>query len=315
MGQLIGTPEYMSPEGELDWITMKAMAKDRTQRYASASELAADITRYLRHEPVLAGPPSAVYRLKKYVRRHKVGVAAGALVMAAMIIGMTGRTIGLLKAVKAERKAKEGAETAKQISDFLVGLFQVSDPGEARGNTITAREILDKGAEKISIELQNQPKIQARLMETMGNVCRSLGLYKLAGPILEKSLELKRSIFGNDHLEVADNLRALGILYDAQGRYEDAESLFKESLEILENAYGPDHQNLARNMNSLAVVYWNQGKYDKAEPYYVRSEAIFKKALGEEHPYVAYSFREQANLYRDQGQYGKAEGFYNVSYK
>jgi non-specific serine/threonine protein kinase/serine/threonine-protein kinase len=297
-------------KGELDWITMKAMAKDRTQRYASASELAADVMRFLNHEPVSAGPPSAMYRLKKYVRRHKVGVAAGALVMTALIIGITGTTIGLLRAVKAERMAREEAETAQRVSDFLVGLFQVSDPSEARGNAITAREILDKGAEKIDVELQDQPKIQARLMETMGNVYRSLGLYKLASPILEKSLEIKRSVYGNDHLEVADSLRALGILYDTQGRYQDAESLFKESIEVLENVYGPDHQNLARNLNSLAVVYWNQGKYTEAGPLFKRSLAIKEKAFGPDDPEVGNTLTNLGVLYHLQGQFEEAEPYF-----
>ena len=294
-------------QGELDWITMKAMAKDRTQRYASASELAADILRYMKHEPVLAGPPSTAYRLKKYVRRHKVGVVAAALVVLAMIIGITGTSIGLLKAVKAERQAKEEAETAQQVSDFLVDLFEVSDPSEARGNTITAREILDKGAERISAELQNQPKIQARLMETMGNVYRSLGLYKVASPILEKSLELKRSVYGDDHLEVADSLRALGILYDTQGRYEDAAALFKESLEVVENVFGSDHPNLARNLNSLAVVYWNQGKYDDAEPLFQRSLGIKEKALGPDDPEVGNTLTNLGVLYHLQTKYAQAE--------
>jgi len=292
---------------ELDWITMKAMAKDRTQRYASASEVAADILRYLRHEPVIAGPLSTMYRLRKYMRRHKVGVAAAALVVLAMIIGITGTTIGLVKAVKAEKKAREEAQTAQQISDFLVDLFQVSDPSEARGNTITAREILDKGAEKIDKDLQDQPRIQARLMETMGNVYRSLGLYKLASPILEKSLEIKRSLYGNEHLEVADGLRTLGILYDTQGKYEEAKALFKESLIILEKAFGPDHPNLARNLNSLAIVYWNQGKYAEAEPLFQRSLAIKEKSLGSDHPEVGNTLTNLGVLYHLQRKLEQAE--------
>jgi serine/threonine protein kinase/Tfp pilus assembly protein PilF len=293
--------------GELDWITMKAMAKDRTQRYASASELAADILRYLKHEPVIAGPPSAMYRLGKYVRRHKVGVAAGALILMTMIIGITGTTIGLVKAVKAEKKAREEAQTAQQISDFLVDLFQVSDPSEARGNAITAREILDKGAEKIDTDLQDQPRVQARLMETMGNVYRSLGLYKLASPILEKSLEIKRSLYGGEHLEVADGLRTLGILYDTQGKYEEAEALFKESLAILEKAFGPDHPNLARNLNSLAIVYWNQGKYAEAEPLFQRSLAIKEKSMGSDHPEVGNTLTNLGILYHLQRKFEEAE--------
>ncbi|MCK4759222.1 MAG: serine/threonine protein kinase, partial [Candidatus Aminicenantes bacterium] len=183
-------------KGELDWITMKAMAKDRTQRYASVSELAADIMRYLRHEPVVAGPPSAMYRMKKYVRRHRTAVAAAALVVVAMVIGITGTSIGLVKSTKAEKRTREEAQTAQQVSDFLVELFRISDPSEAKGNAITAREILDRGAERIEAELSEQPLIQARLMDTMGIVYRNLGLYDAASSLLEQALNKRRQTLG-----------------------------------------------------------------------------------------------------------------------
>ncbi len=294
-------------KGELDWITMKAMAKDRTQRYASASELAADVTRYLRSEPVMAGPPSAMYRLRKYVRRHKVGVAAAALVIAALIIGITGTTIGLLKAVKAERKAREEAETTQRVSDFLVDLFEVSDPSEARGNTITAREILDKGAGKIESELQNQPRIQSRFMETIGRVYRNLGLYDLAAAILEKSLSIKRSEYGEEHLEVAASLHTLAVLYDTQGKYQEAESFFRQSLTIKEEILGQDHPEVASSLNSLAVVNWNQGKYAEAEPLFLRSLAIKEKALGPDDPNVGNTLTNLGVLYHLQSKFEEAE--------
>jgi len=294
-------------KGELDWITMKAMAKDRTQRYASASELAADVTRYLKHEPVMAGPPSATYRLRKYVRRHKVGVAAVALVVIAVVIGITGTTFGLLKAVKAERLAKEEAETAQRVSDFLVDLFEVSDPSEAKGNSVTAREIMDKGAEKIEKELLEQPRIQSRLMETMGRVYRNLGLYSMAAPILEKSLALKRKVYGEEHLEVAAGLHTLAVLYDTQGKYKEAESFFRQSLAIKEKIFGQDHPEVARSLNSIAVVNWNQGKYDKAEPLFQRSLAIKEKALGPDDPDVGNTLTNLGVLYHLQSKFAEAE--------
>jgi serine/threonine protein kinase/Tfp pilus assembly protein PilF len=294
-------------KGELDWITMKAMAKDRMQRYASASELATDVMRYLKHEPVIAGPPSAMYRLRKYVRRHKVGVAAAAVVVLAMIIGITGTTIGLLKAVKAERKAREEAATAQQVSDFLVALFEVSDPSEARGNTVTAREILDKGAEKIEEELQEQPRVQSRLMETMGRVYRSLGLYTLAGSILEKSLSLKRKVYGEEHLEVAAGLHTLAVLYDTQGKYREAEACFRQSLAIREKIFGRDHPEVARSLNSIAVVNWNQGKYAEAETLFKRALAIKEKALGVDNPEVGNTLTNLGVLYHLQGKFEEAE--------
>jgi len=294
-------------KGELDWITMKAMAKDRTQRYASASELAADVMRYLKHEPVIAGPPSALYRLRKYVRRHKVGVAAATVVVLAMIIGITGTTIGLLKAVKAEKKASEEAATAQQVSDFLVALFEVSDPSESRGNTVTAREILDKGAEKIEEELQDQPRIQSRLMETMGRVYRNLGLFTLAAPILEKSLSLKRKVYGEEHLEVAAGLHTLAVLYDTQGKYQEAESSFRQSLAIKEKIFGPDHPEVAKSINSIAVVCWNQGKYAEAESLFQRSLAIKEKTLGPDDPEVGNTLTNLGVLYHLQSKFEEAE--------
>jgi non-specific serine/threonine protein kinase/serine/threonine-protein kinase len=273
--------------GDLDWITMKAMAKDRTRRYSTASELAAEVERHLRHEPVTAGPPSAVYRMRKYVRRHKLGVAAGALVLLAILVGTAGTTIGFLRAVRAEKKAVEEAATATRVSDFLVDLFKVSDPGEARGNTITAREILDKGAGQIDQKLDDQPSVRARLMETIGTVYRSLGLYDQAKPMLEKALRIKRSIFGNDHLSVADTLYNLGIVYDDQGKYEDAASLHRQALDIRNNKLKPDDPEVARSLNSLAIVFWNQGKYIEAEPLLERSLAIKEKTLGSDDPDLA----------------------------
>jgi serine/threonine protein kinase/Tfp pilus assembly protein PilF len=294
-------------KGELDWITMKAMAKDRTQRYASASELAADVMRYLKYEPVTAGPPSAMYRLRKYVRRHKVGVVTASLVVLAMVVGITGTTVGLLKAVKAERKAREEAETAQQVSDFLVALFEVSDPSEARGNTVTAREILDKGAGKIEEELQEQPRIQSRLMETMGRVYRNLGIYSQAAPILERSLCLKRKVYGEEHLEVAAGLHTLAVLYDTQGKYQEAESSFRQSLAIKEKIFGPDHPEVAKSLNSIAVVYWNQGKYAEAEPLFQRSLAIKEKTLGPDDPEVGNTLTNLGVLYHLQGKFEEAE--------
>ncbi len=293
--------------GDLDWITMKAMAKDRTHRYSTASELAADIERHLRHEPVSAGPPSAVYRIRKYIRRHKLGVAAAVVVMLAVLIGTAGTTIGLLRAVRAERKAVEEAATAKRVSDFLVDLFQVSDPSEARGNTITAREILDKGAVQIDQELEAQPAIRARLMETIGTVYRSLGLFEKAGSMLERALELKRSTYGDNDINVADTLHNLGIVFDDQGKYEEAASLFRKSLDIRSSQLGPDDPEVARSLNSLAIVRWNQGKNAEAEPLLERSLAIKEKALGPDHPDLANTLINLGVLKHSQRKYDEAE--------
>jgi non-specific serine/threonine protein kinase/serine/threonine-protein kinase len=138
--------------GDLDWITMRALEKDRTRRYGSPAELAADVRRHLRHEPVLAGPPSAAYRTRKFVRRHTLGVGvatAGVLVLVGFAATMT---VQANRIAHERDRADQEAETSDRVSEFLVSVFNVSDPGEARGNTIRAREVLDNGALRIQRE-------------------------------------------------------------------------------------------------------------------------------------------------------------------
>jgi tetratricopeptide (TPR) repeat protein len=294
-------------KGDLDWITMKAMEKDRTQRYASASELEADIERYIRHEPVVAGPPSALYRIKKYIRRHKVGVAAAALVIMAMVIGITGTSIGLVKAMKAERKAREEAETTQQVSDFLVELFHISDPSEARGNTITAREILDRGAERIEKELSEQPLIQARLMDTMGMVYRNLGLYDGASSLLEQALNKRRQALGKDDLVVSKSLHSLGTLVYAKGDFSQAEKLFREALEIKRKFLGDENIEVAEVLNDLAMTLKALGNLADSEPLYRKSLAINRKMLGNEHERIAQSLNNLGMFLYRKGEYDEAE--------
>ena len=173
---------------------MRALEKDRARRYGSASDLAMEIGRYLRDEPVLAGPPSGIYRAKKFVKRHKVAVGVAALLTVVLV------AFSVVTTVQARRIAREAA-TAEQVSEFLVELFEVSDPSESRGNTITAREILDKGAERIETELADQPEVQARLMKSMGAVYQQLGLLEQSERLYGDALQYCRVTFGADDVQ------------------------------------------------------------------------------------------------------------------
>jgi len=299
--------------GDLDWIVMKAVEKDRTRRYPSASELAADILRHLTHHPVVAGPPSNWYRTRKLVRRHQAAVVAATLVIAAMLIGLAGTTIGLIRAKKAEQRASEEAETAKQVSDFMIGLFKVSDPREAKGNTITAREILDRGAEKIERDLKGRPLVQARLMDTMGRVYRSLGLFQQAQPLLEKGLGIRRNLLGEDALEVSDSLTNLAnVLWD-RADYSQAKQYFERSLSIKEKALGPNDVQVASACHNLASVLWSKGDYAAAKPLLERALAIRERALGTRDPEVTNTMNSLGALYYTMGDYTKAQSYWERS--
>ena len=151
------------------------------------------------------------------------------------------------------------------MSAFLVDLFKVSDPSEARGNTVTAREVLDKGAAKIAAELKDQPEVQATLMDTMGAVYRNLGLYDKAIPLLQQSLETRKALHGNEHLEVAKSLTSLGTVALEKGDYAAAEELYREALDMRRRLLGNGHLDVAAGANNVANALRSKGDVAGAE--------------------------------------------------
>ncbi|TNF79057.1 MAG: serine/threonine protein kinase [Acidobacteria bacterium] len=297
--------------GDLDWIVLKAIEKDRNRRYSSVTELAADIGRYLANQPVLASPPSTLYRMKKFVQRHKFGVSAAALVGIALLLGMVGTGLSLVRALEAERLASREAETARQVSDFLVRLFEVSDPDEAEGETITAREILDQGAERIERELEAQPLTQARLMATIGTVYQELGLYDSAAPLLERSLARREELLAVDDPEVADSLARLVVMQRRQGKYEEAKPRAERALAIREQALGPDSLETAASLTSLGWVHAMQGEHAEALTRFERAHEIRQQQVEAEDPLVAESLNDLGITFWRLSRFDEAESHLN----
>ncbi len=276
--------------GDLEWVTMKAMEKDRTRRYASSSELAADIERHLKSEPVLACPPSSVYHVRKFVRRHRMGVGIAAASMLVLI------AFAVTTAVQARRIARERdranreasranleAAAAVQVADFLTSLFRVSDPSEARGRALTALEVLDKGAARIRTDLTRNPILQARLLFTMGDVYRNLGALDRAEQLLEQTVSIRQNILEPD---APDTLRAsslLGVIYDLEGKSDVAEKTLTSVLEKERRVLGENHPNTLKTLANLANLYDSQGHYDKAFPMMQDVFERRQKTLGADH--------------------------------
>ncbi len=220
-------------KGDLDWILRRAMARERYRRYVSAAELAEDVRRHLRHEPVAAGPPGAGYRLRKFVRRHRSGVVSAVLITLALLGGIAARTLEAARANREAARASEEvvrasreAKAARQVSDFLVGLFEISDPHQASAGTMTAREILDRGAERLrGQELEDQPLLQARLMDTIGSVYGKLGLHEPAVELLAEALEIRRDHLGEDHPDLLRTLEDHALFLRQKGRGQEAATL------------------------------------------------------------------------------------------
>ncbi len=280
--------------GDLDWIAMKALEKDRTRRYGTPSDLAADLARYLNHEPVVARPASSGYRLQKYVRRHRIVVSAatGLVMMLGAFVVMQGVQ---LRRTRLERdRANRERDRATRITDFMTGMFNVSDPSEARGNTVTAREILDKASKDIGTGLAKDPEAQAQMMWVMGTVYSDLGLYSRAQPLLERSVEIRRRVLGPEHPDTLKSMNDLATDLDGSGHYAEAEKLEREALDISRHVLGPEHPDTLRLMSNLANTLWQEGHYPEAEKLNRETLGIQRRVLGPEHPATLRSMNNLA---------------------
>ena len=258
--------------GDLDSITLRAMEKDRGRRYGSVSDLRADVERFLRNEPVLARPAGTVYRLLKYARRRRAAVATGAV--AALVLPAF--TVGL--AVQVKRVSRE-RDRANRLTEFTTGIFKVADPGEARGNSITAREILDKAAAGIDAQALD-PELRAAMMHTMGSVYLQLGLYPKARSLLERALELRRQVLGRDHPDTLDSMAELAALLHRDGHDPEAERLLRAALEAQRRRLGKNDRRTLRSMASLGEVLSFSARFDEAERLQREALAGLRGTLG-----------------------------------
>ena len=289
--------------GDLDWITMKAIEKDRVQRYETAHALALDVTRHLNHMPVLAGPPSGLYRARKMFRRHRAGFIAAAAVVLALIAGVVGTSWALLRAVRAERlAAAETVEARRQtaiadaVNSFLNNdLLAAVAPSAARGQgkNVTMRQALDVSAERIDRASQgsgrfaSEPVVEAAIRLAIGGTYRALGEYAAAEPHLRRAVELRRRALGAQNQDTARAVNQLANLYWRQGRLEEAEPLFRESYDISRRLLGDDHADTMAYEMNLANVFRARGRFKEAEPLYEHNLETALRVLGGDHPKYA----------------------------
>ncbi len=293
--------------GDLDWITLKALEKDRDRRYASASELSADIERSLQNEPVLAGPPGVGYRARKFVRRHLLGVGFATVVAALLVALVVSMAIQSRRVTRERDRANLEAATAREISEFLVGLFEEVDPTRARGNEITAREVLDLGVRSIQSDLEHDPATRADLMKTMGRVYTALGLYDDARGLIEDSVEIREGDSQSGSLELAAALDELAKVMHWQGDYEAGLAVARRALELRESLQGIEHPDLGFSLNALGNLLEKNGRLEEAEAAHQRAADLREAALGPDHPEVGQSLHNLAILLLSQAEYERAE--------
>jgi non-specific serine/threonine protein kinase/serine/threonine-protein kinase len=300
--------------GDLDLIALKALEKDRSQRYSTPLELAADIRRYLRNEPVLARPASATYRTRKYIRRHRIGVAVAAGLVAVLISFGVAQTFELRRitserdrATRERDRAARERDRADRIATFMTDMFNVSDPSIARANSVTAREILDKASREIDHGLSKDPEIQAHMMYVMGDVYDNLGLYSQAQLLFQRALDIRRRVLGPQNPDTLTSMNQLAWALQEQGHYLEAEKLDREVLDIRRRVLGPEHPSTLASMSHLAIDLDNVGRYPEAEELYRKTLDIQRRVMGGEHPGTLIAMNNLGWNLHAQGRYAEAE--------
>ncbi|NBB72983.1 MAG: tetratricopeptide repeat protein [Bacteroidetes bacterium] len=248
--------------GDLDAIVLKALRKEPKRRYRSAGDLGDDLRRHRTNQPVRARPDTLGYRTRKFLSRHQWAVAA-ATALVLLLAGLA--TLHTARVTQERNRAQTEAEKAREVSAFLVNLFEASNPTATEGDTLTAYDLLDQGTAQAAA-LRDRPAIQAQLFDAVGRAYTSLGEYPQADSLLHRALWLQRSTYGARSRAVADAEYALGLLYKRQRNFGRADSLFAAALPTYRNQLGPNHAVTARTLAHRAEAQRHlNGQLDEAE--------------------------------------------------
>jgi eukaryotic-like serine/threonine-protein kinase len=298
--------------GDLDWIVMKALEKDRARRYETAKDLSMDVHRYLNTEPVTARPPTQLYSLQKLVRRNKLAFAAGSALLAALIIGL-GVSSWLFfrerqtrqRAVAAEqqqarlrqqaeadeKKAKAEAVKSQQVTQFLEDMLKSVGPKVVMGrDTQLLRDILDDTADRTARDLKYQPGVAAEVLSTIAVTYLQLFDLKKAESMHREALRLRRSLFGETNAVVASSLNDLArvlIMRRGTDNITEAAAMARQALSIWEKLSTNHSEDVALSLYLLGSALHNQGKPADAESAYRMSLAICRRLFGNENKNVA----------------------------
>jgi eukaryotic-like serine/threonine-protein kinase len=251
-------------QGDLEWITSKAIEKDSTRRYNSASELAADIEHHCNSEPVMAAPPSALYRLKKFMRRHKRIVSAGVIVTVLLLVGIFEITTGLLLQRQARIEAQKEVERARVVMDYM--LRTVSAMENIKGSEVKAAAILDAASAKIDSVYSHQPEVEAAVRSTVGQFYMELGLHGPAEQHLRQALGIRQKVLGDEAPDSFESMRRLAALLRMQGRLDEAELILGQAVATSRRVLGQNHAETIAALGEMAHLREAQGRLaDAAE--------------------------------------------------
>ncbi|MEM9056313.1 MAG: tetratricopeptide repeat-containing protein kinase family protein, partial [Pseudomonadota bacterium] len=292
--------------GELDAIVMKALAKEPERRYANGSEFLDDLRRYREKRPVLARPDTVFYRARKFAGRHPLalGFSAG---LVALVLGFA--TLYTVRVTAERNLARVEARKAERVSSFLVDLFAASSPFAAsaeRVETMTVREFMESRAARV-MELDDQPEVQLRVLNTVGQLFTSMGVFDQALPLREQALNLASELYASPHPEIAANLHGLGELHRNLGHFEQAEALFRDALAQYRALELGEQLAASAVYTGLGEVLRQQGRLEEAEGYYAHALRLRREAYPDGSHELSVSMNNYALILWRQGRFAEAE--------
>jgi tetratricopeptide (TPR) repeat protein len=294
--------------GDLDWIVLKCLEKDRARRYETANALLMDIQRHLSNEPVNARPRSRLYEFQKTVRRHKVGFAATAAVILTLFVGMGISTWSLVKEKRARQRADTEAAKSVRISRFLEDMLQSIDPKAAKErDTSLLQEVLSNTVERVARDLTNQPLVEAHLENTIGNIYAALGQFQNAEQMTRNAVALRRRNPATQQTELAESLFDLAHHLWSQGKLDEAERCAREGLSLATNAPVRKSYLVANSLAQLGVIVQDQGKLAEAEGLFRESLEVRKQLLGNEDPRIGPTLNSLSGVLALEGKHAEAD--------
>ncbi len=294
--------------GDLDTIALKALRTDAARRYATAAEFANDLRRHLDGRPVSARPDSVGYRARSFVRRHRAGVAATALVAVALVAGLASTAWQARVAAEQRDRAEREARVSAQVSGFLQTMLAAADP-DAEGRDVRVADVLDRAAAGLDTAFADDPAAAATLRQTLGATYRGLGLYDAAAPLLRRALADRRrldAVPGAGDTATASILSDLAYVLRLQGNLAGADSAGREALDIVRARYGERHARTATAANDLAATARDRGDLARAEALMRRALAIDRALLRPTDPDLAIDYGNLASVLADRGRPAEA---------
>ncbi len=303
--------------GELEWIPLKAMRKDRVERYSTAAELAEDIRNYLMNRPLLAGPESATYRLRKFLRRNKGPVAAAVVALLVLLAGIAGTTIALVGQSRARAEADRNRAEAEAVAGFLTDNVLASAtpadiPDKVVRDTIV-RVMLDPAAEAATKSLANQPLVQAAVRKTLAQCYLQLGRPELALPHARNAVELRQRHLPPQHTATISAMVTVAMTLTDQGKHAEAELLCRQIVDMLRQSGRGEDRQLIRALGELGWALQEQGKFTQAEPFYREAIEKARRLHGNDHAGTLVAINNMAVNLQDLGKFDEAESLFRES--